>query len=590
MLLRRATVTTLPALLLLACTGLGGSRSDTVDSVGRPQATAPLDLHAVPVQSSHGMVVCNSPEAARVGAEILEAGGNAVDAAVAAAFALGVAEPGASGLGGQANILIRMAGGRAVAIDGSSFVPRNPDLEGLRAIDALGQDWGAPTIAVPTAPAALALALDRHGTMTLKRVLAPAIVLAEHGVTMAPTQRAFLESYLDAVSESDFLRTTFLRHGFELHDPDHVFCQPQMGRTLRQLAASGIASFYRGELAALIEQDMIASGAAVRQEDLARVRPVERMPAIGSYRNLEILAFPRPGGGGAVTGALATIQEFSPQLLRSQSADTAHLLAEAVRLAQVDALFTRSFRGVPAFPGPIGLPRRASQIRFDRALTRREIIDQLEYEFWTGTATTHLSVIDRDGNAVAATLSLGKNFGASVAGAELGILWNSFLGVADRPRYQGTRRPEPGEPIRGLMAPTIVLKDGKPFLILGSQGSGRITGSIVQTIVNIVDLGLSLPDAVTRPRVVWDGVIDGTIYIEMAPPNDENLAKTLHERGFENIYRLRFPARPIDLAALGGVNAIMVDPETGEFIGIGDPRRYAAARAPEPANMRSPAK
>lgn len=551
------------------------------------EAVSPEQLTPHPVRSRHGMVVCNSPEAARAGVEMLEAGGNAVDAAVATAFALGVTEAGASGLGGQAAILIRLASGRSVAIDGNSFAPRQIPLESLAELHQKKQNWGAPTVAVPTAPAALAMALERYGTMPLERVLAPAIALAVHGAVMGETQRAFLGAYLENVSECDYLTATFLRFGVELFEPDRVYCQPALAATLRRLAEVGIQDLYRGQLADRIEQDMIAMGTGVRREDLARVRPTERIPALGRFRDLEVVAYPEPGGGDAVIGALEILDGFPRELVAGHTPDSVHVLVEAVRLALADHLLSAPQHRLPFPVAHRQRPRSrwVPKIRFDRCLLREEITDQTEEEFWSDSATTHLSVIDRDGTIVTATLTLGKNFGASTASPQLGIVWNSFLAGPGKTEYGTSGLPRPWRSIRTLAAPTILLKDGKPYLILGSQSSGRIIGSVVQVVVNVVDRGLQLPDALAHPRAVWHGLIDGRLYLEMAPPMTDDLANVMMERGFTNIYRLTFPARPIDLAAFGGVNAIMVDPETGEYVGVGDPRRFAAAMAPNPENM-----
>lgn len=548
----------------------------------------PEDLTSYPVRSFLGMVVSNSPDATRIGVEILEAGGNAVDAAVATAFALGVAEPGAAGLGGHAYLLVRLATGESFAIDGSSFTPRQAPLDQLQDLQLRQQVWGAPTIAVPTAPAALDLALKRFGTMPLQRILAPVIALAEHGVAMPPTQRAFLEHYLPSILESDFLAERYLRDGIELHEPERVFCQPELARTLRRVAEAGIEDFYRGEIAARIEADMIAFGSGVRREDLARVRPAVKPPVMGRFRDVEVLSFPFPGGGDAVVGALATIDRFPPELLLDDSPDAFHLLLEAVRLAQADALLAGE--GRRTLPFATGLAERsrghrARQIRFDRCLTREEISDREEFDTWADSATTHLSVADRHGNMVTATVSLGRNFGSCVVSPDLGISWNSLLSGARRTDYGARGLPRPWQPIRTLMAPTLVVRDGRPLLVLGSQSSGRITGSLVEVIINVVDRGLTLEEAVARPRTIWNGLIDGKVYMEMAPPNSEALTQVLRERGFWDTYELHFPADPINLAAFGGVNAIMMDPVAGTLIGVGDPRRFGVARAPCPERM-----
>jgi gamma-glutamyltranspeptidase/glutathione hydrolase len=291
------------------------------------------------------MVSTGSVEATRAGVQILEQGGNAVDAAVAAAFALGVADPGGSGLGGMTYILISLSDGRAMAVDGSATVPLAADPATLLELQKSGSHFGAKAVAVPATLAALSHALERYGTMELAEVLAPAIEIAELGYRLSPNSIAWATGYLDEILASRFLRYVVLDEGVRLGSAGDLMCRPDLAATLRRLAKEGPGSFYRGNIARRMVTDIETLGGFLRAVDLSAVRARETQPLRSQYRGAEVISFPWPGGGGEVAETLNVLQNFSPDFLDEDSVNRLHVMVEAFRIAE-----PRSFP--PAEPSP----------------------------------------------------------------------------------------------------------------------------------------------------------------------------------------------------------------------------------------------
>jgi gamma-glutamyltranspeptidase / glutathione hydrolase len=537
------------------------------------------------------MVVTASREASAAGAAMLEQGGNAIDAAVAATFALGVASPGLAGVAGQTYILLHLADGRDLAIDGSCRAPyrvRAEEMQGLT--DATGSYYGWKSVATPGTIAALATALERYGTKTLAETLEPAIRIAEFGSDWSPATRVFFEKYYWTLLGSPTLCSLYLRNGIEPFEPDHLYCSPDLACFLRRLAAGGADEFYRGAIATEIEADMTANGGWVTRGDLARLRTEIKEPVRGRYRGLEVLSFPLPGRGAAVVEALGILDRFPPELLRGDTPDRLHLLIEACRLAYADS--TPKVRPT-RLPDDLAtdlayVASRAALIRLDRALAARELSATPLSTVQVG-GTTQVSAIDDAGNLVSLTHTLGNAFGAVVATEGFGSAYNNLLGgfnYTDRRDWQYIR---PYQAPMTSMAPTILLKDGAPYLAIGSAGSDKILAIIVNVVSNLVDRGLPPCEAMTAARAVWGGFPEDAVYLEMVDPITDEQADALARRGFAMQHRLHFPAGPLGVAVLGGVNAVLVDPTDGTLVGVGDPRRTgspAAPRAGPPAGER----
>jgi gamma-glutamyltranspeptidase/glutathione hydrolase len=405
------------------------------------------------------MVVSGSEEASHAGVSILEAGGNAVDAAVATALALGVAEPTTSGLGGETFILIYLRDGRTVAIDGSCYVPflsRGEELQSERVRSRGRNVRGYKSIAVPGSLAALAHAVERYGTKGLAEVLAPAIDIADFGYHMNLTELGNVENYASKLMQQNHVTELFLKNYSGPWGSDHIYCASDLGNTLRRIAKLGPGDFYRGRIADEIEADMERNGGYVRKADLVLVRAVERRPAKGSYRGFEVISFPYPGGGGTLLEMLHILEDFPSKLLQDASLDRLHLLIEAARIANTD-------RGTPHVPLALldqqladqgRASERAKLIRFDRALLPGEISREAP-EPYLAVGTTQVSVVDQWGNIVALTQTVGASFGSGVATAGLGFMWNSNLNAFEFTNPGSAHYLTPGHPAMTAMTPTV---------------------------------------------------------------------------------------------------------------------------------------
>ena len=546
------------------------------------QRALPDVLWTREVASQRGMVVSNTPEASAAGARMLEEGGNAIDAAVATAFALGVSEPGSSGLGGQTYMLVHLADGRDLAIDGSCRAPvgaRPAEMQRLR--NRFGSMFGYKSVATPGTLAALTLALDRYGTKTLAEVLEPAIEIAEFGSPWRPALRSFLDFYMYWLLEFPTLPSLFLKDGIEPWPSEHVYCNPDLACFMRRLAAFGAEDFYGGAIAAEIEADMIANGGWLRRADLAMMKAEVREPVRGRYRGLEVVSFPLPVRGAEVVEALGILDRFPPELLRTDSVDRLHLLIEASRLAHADST---PFRRPPRLPDELAtdpdyVAGRAALIRLDHALSDREVSrDPLSTLALDGT--TQVSTADREGNVVSLTQTLGNTFGAAVATEGFGFAYNNLVFGFEYQDARAWRYLRPFQAALTSMAPTILLKDGRPHLVLGSAGSERIPSIVVNVVSGVVDKGLPLCEAVTAARALWGGFLASSVYLELVDPITEERAGALVARGFPMQERRSYPAAAAQLTVYGGANAILIDAADGTMVGVGDPRRQGVAVAP----------
>ena len=556
----------------VACS-LATGRGDEPEKVRR--------LVARPAVSNLGMVASTSVEANEIGVQVLARGGNAVDAAVAIAVALGAVDPGDSGLGGTTFILVRLANGRAVAIDGSSPVPIRVSQPALQRLHDADHKYGPELAATPGSLAALELARSRYGTMSLRELVEPAIPLAEAGYRLSPFHRASVFKYLDDVRLSPSLASIVLDEKGDPLPSGSLIRWNGLARTLRRIADGGAAEFYQGTIAAEIEADMIRRRGFVRRQDLMLVRARELEPYRGSYRGLEVLAFPAPGAGGAVIESLNLLECFAPELLRTDSVERLQAMAEAFHIAIEDH---RALMPDSNLPQPLVQPAyldksyaasRAKVITLGRPVPA-EAFHPKQYRPELESQTVQVSVIDRDGNAVSLTQSLGRFFGNKVVADEMGFLYNIAHAGAD-PSNPDHLRPRCVLPQDG--APTIVVADGRPLLVLGSAGSSRIAGAIATVISNIVDRRMALAQAVAAPRVLWsEGDTTRGLLIEVLPPVSERDVRALQAMGYDEGFQARFPSAYLDLYRFGGLNAVYRDPATGRLTGVGDPRRMADAR------------
>ena len=519
-------------------------------------------------RAAHGAcaaVATAFPLATAAGLEILRAGGNAMDAAVAAAWALSVCEPSASGLGGQTVLLVRFADGRTRIIDGQSCAPIAASLD---TITASQQRRGYRACTVPSTPSTLDWAQRRYGVLGRARVMAPAIRIAEEGYPITRLQHRqtrWVSGYLRGSPSGEL----FLREGRPL-DVGSTFRQPALAATLRRLADLGADDFYRGEMARQIATDMQARGGLITSEDLAACAPpVEVHPLSMDCGGYRYISAPPPSGGLQILLARNVMAAMSPP--RSSFAED--VWREAVALT-ISAVFReREHRPV----APDGLTPALIASLLSRNYARqvaRDLLRPASHESADAGPeepgdTTHVSICDADGMIVLLTQSIQSLFGAKVAHRELGFLYNNYLCTCPRGSHPYGLRPRCRP--RSNIAPTLVLRRGRegdcPLLALGAAGSRRITSAILQVMSGVIDRGLDVRDAVAAPRV--HGLVGRKIWIERPAASDGLLAR-LRARDREPIVK-----SPLNYA-MGAVQALefMTD---GSVRGAADPRRDGAA-------------
>jgi gamma-glutamyltranspeptidase/glutathione hydrolase len=506
------------------------------------------------VAASHrGVIATQHYRATEAGARVLGAGGNAFDAAVAAAFALGVCEPAASGLGGQTMLLLKASSGRVIALDGSSRAPNRATPELLRKRE-LRRGYRATT--VPSTPAVLGYVLERYGRLGLQSVLAPAIELAEEGYKVSELQHSLIlreKRHLLAGTAAPF----FLRDGKKSYRPGSVLRQPVLAQSLRRIASEGIEDFYKGGIADLIHQDMERNDGLLHRDDLAQVPyPVERRPLTCRFRNRRVFTFPPPAAGRTLVEMLQVLEQLSPKDLDIDTPRGAHALVEVVRQAGLD----RQDRPFDPDFYPQVVDKKMLSLEYAQRIARR-IRKRIRRP---GGETTHLSAMDHEGNAVALTQSIERVFGSCSVTPELGFLYNNYMSAYE---YDDISHPyylRPNAVPWASVAPTLIFSGRRPWLAIGSPGSERIVSSIVQVLLR---LERQIPlDAVTAPRLHCS--VKGRVSLEASRMRDD-ISERLGKHGYE------IDARDPYSFYLGCVQMVMR--EGKEFIGVADPRRDGAA-------------
>jgi gamma-glutamyltranspeptidase/glutathione hydrolase len=508
--------------------------------------------------SPGGMIATAHYRATEAGVEMFQHGGNAFDAAVAAAFALCVCEPAASGLGGQTMLLIHHAeSGRTLALDGSSRAPHRATVDAYTG--KMGERRrGYRAMTVPSTPAVLRYVLERYGRLKLPRVLEPAIRLAEEGYTVSKLQRALTQrelEHLRAGTASDF----FLRGGRRAYPVGSIFKQPVLAETLRRLAKKGVKDFYQGRIARYVHEDMIRNGGLIREDDLAQVpRPIERRPITTRFAGHRVFTFPLPGAGRTLIEMMNVYQELPESQRSLDTPEGATLLAEVIRRAFMDRR-DRPFD--PHFFAQVSQKRMLNP-SYAKLVARRIL------KRYTGHGeTTHLSAMDADGNAVALTQSIERVYGSFTVTRELGFLYNNYMSAFE---YEDISHPyylRPNAAPWASVAPTIVFRGKRPWLAIGSPGSERITSAILQVLIRLQTM--SPLAAVDAPRLHCS--LEGKVSIEASRMNDE-IPGHLERLGF------RVDIRDPYSFYLGCVQLVMR--QRNELVGVADPRRDGSAGGP----------
>jgi gamma-glutamyltranspeptidase/glutathione hydrolase len=509
-------------------------------------------------RSERGMVVSGSPIASQVGARVLEQGGNAVDAAVATAFALSVVEPSMSGLGGRTQLLIRTAAGQYLGIDGGTAVSASYPPGTVAADEAA---YGYRTIAVPGTVAALTVALQRYGSKPLAELLEPAIALARNGFVLPAAEAQRIANAADELREFEGSRRYFLKPDGSPYRAGERFIQSDLAKTLESIARGGAAAFYRGQAAELMANDVSSHGGWMQPADLNTYQADSALVVRGSYRGYDLIGTYLPASGATTIETLQILENFDLAPIAG-GAQWAALVTQALLLAFEDRV---AELGSPAQKAATLTSKsfareRARQVRVPRT-AGEEVQLAAAYE---PEHTTHLSVADGRGGVVALTQSLGPNLGSRVAAPGLGFLYAATMG------YLGDLRP--GERPFSSQSPLIVAQNDGVRFVLGAAGARRIIPAIVMVISRSVDQNLSFPDAMAAPRL---HALADRIDLENRPGtlwSPEDIAD-LRSFGFTVQQRS-------DAAYFARIHGIQYDPQTRQYIGVADPRWQGAAAAP----------
>jgi len=513
----------------------------------RPQRVASSPL---------GMIATAHSRATEAGVYALEMGGNAIDAAVTAAFALGVCEPAASGLGGQTMLLVHLAEERrTVALDGSSRAPHRAT-PGLLAPQERRRGYRSAT--VPSTPATLAYTLERYGKLDLATVLTPAIELAEHGYEITALQHALTKRELKFL-RSGSAASIFLKNGRTPYPVGSTFRQPALRETLRRLAGKGVEDFYKGRIARQIHKDMVGNDGLIRADDLAQIPwPIERRPLSCRFGKLRVLSFPPPGAGRTLVRMINILSHFPEKRWDPDTPAGAVLLAATIRQAFQDR---RDRPRDPEFYAQVEEKRMLSR-EYAGATARR-----IRKELSAHGETTHLSVMDREGNAVALTQSIERVYGSCSATPALGFLYNDYMSAFE---YEDMSHPyhlRPNASPWASVAPTIVFRGKSPWLAIGSPGSERITSSILQVLLRLRSLGPY--EAVDAPRLHCS--LDGVVSLEASRMRNA-IPEALKRHGFQ------IKERDAYSFFLGSIQLVLRDRKN--LIGVADPRRDGSASGP----------
>jgi gamma-glutamyltranspeptidase/glutathione hydrolase len=536
-------------------------------------ATVVSALSFTPVAGRHGMVASSEPLASELGVQILREGGNAVDAAVAVGFALAVTHPVAGNIGGGGFMLIRLASGEAVVVDYREAAPtaasRNMYVDSHGELIPRASTVGALSAGVPGTVAGLALAEEKYGKLGLARVIAPAVHLARDGFVVSYSLSESLRQDGDRLSKFDASRRIFLRDG-RYYEPGEIFQQPELAETLDTVAHLGAKGFYEGPVARAIAATMQKYHGLITEQDLARYHPVLRQPLVGHFRGYEILSVPPPSSGGVALIEMLNIIE-PLDLGVPDSFESMHFMVESMRHAYADRA---AYLGDADFT-PVPVARLTSQAY--AAKLRDEILHSKpdapivagDPQAFESAQTTHYSVVDDDGNAVANTYTLNNGYGSGVTVEGAGFLLNDemddFAAKPGSPNLYGLVQGEanaiaPNKRPLSSMTPTVVLQGGRLRLVLGSPGGGTIINTVLEVLLDNLIFKMDILQAVSFPRFHHQWMPDRLI---------------LERVGFsaDTIQKLRDAGYQVDVRGwMGDCEAIEIDPHSGWKFGAADPR------------------
>jgi gamma-glutamyltranspeptidase/glutathione hydrolase len=539
-----------------------------------------------PTTWTKGVVASVNPLATEAGLNAMKRGGNAVDAAIATAITLGVVDGHNSGLGGGCFILIRAADGAVTAIDAREIAPalatRDMYLNDDKSVDDARSKTGALASATPCALAGYALALEKHGKLKLAEIMTPAAEIAEHGFALDGVYERKLESVKEDLAKFDGSKEVLFKPDGTLPRQGDVLKQPGLARTLRMIAEHGTDWFYKGEFAEKVDAWMKANGGVLRKEDFVACVATLREPLRTTYRGYEILGFPPPSSGGIHVAQILHMLE-GYDLAAMPKIDRAHVMAEAMKLAFADRAH---WLGDPDFAK---VPRGLIDREYAKSLAAKITLEKSLAVPAYGTPpnadtdifgdllkhTTHLSAADAEGNWVALTQTINTAFGSKVIVPGTGVILNDEMddfavapGVPNAFKLVGSEANAvaPGKRPLSSMSPTIVQKDGKPFLSVGAAGGPTIISQTLQNIVNVLDLKMGIAESIAAPRVHHQWSPD-ELRIETAI--GEDVLEAMKQRGHT--------LKEVGKIGLGVSQGVMWDEAAKTFRGAHDPRAYGKA-------------
>ncbi len=574
--LRRASL----ALLFALSSSAAFAQPDDDEPGANALVSYPSLFH--PIEAERGMVVAQDKIAAEVGAEILKNGGNVVDAAVATGFALAVTHPQAGNIGGGGFMVIKFADrDEPLAIDYREMAPagaaRDMFLDQAGEVDNMRARFSHLSAGVPGSVMGLTTALEKYGTMPLKDVMAPAIRLAEKGFPATAALSDAMSDYAERFARDPSTSRYFLDDGAP-YERGEMFVQKDLAKTLKAIAAKGAAGFYEGPVADLIVAEMQANGGLITHEDLKNYKVVERAAVTGSFRGFEIISMPPPSSGGVhLIEMLNVLSGYDLRAMGHNSADYLGALTETMRRAYADRseyLGDPDFFDVPVekLIDPAYAEKLRKRINPKRATKSEDVRPGLG-PVDESPQTTHYSVMDKDGNAVAVTTTLNFTFGSSYSVDGAGFLLNNemddFSAKPGAPNGFGllgaqANEIQPGKRPLSSMTPTIVAQNGKAVFVTGTPGGSTIINVVLQNVLNMIEFGMNPMQANAMPKIHHQWQPD-KIFVE--PGVSVDTIRIMEERGF-NIARA--PDGSVQLRPLGRTNTIML--RGGVLMGAPDPR------------------
>ncbi len=596
--MRMKTLLTTGVLFLGATLPLLANAQTAAEFRDRPDI--PKEWPREPVRSTHGMVATDEPLASQAGVEILKRGGNAIDAAVATAFALAVVEPAAGNIGGGGFMLVRLANGKTNFFDYREVAPgkatRDMYIRPDGKLDPEGSTVGYRSVAVPGTVAGLALALKTHGTMKLADVMQPAIRYAEQGIPVTQKLAREFQEERSGLQRFSMSSHIFLNDG-KIYRAGDKLRQPLLAATLKRIAKKGPAEFYQGETAKMLASDMAAQGGLITLDDLAHYQPKVREVLKANYtlngQHWEVLSSPPPSSGGvAVIEALNMLQDVP--LKGWQDPQSVHMVVEVMRRIFADRaayLADPDFSHVPVagLISPCYAKELLATIDPLKASSSKDVHAGNPHACASGVSagapantiislgegphTTHFSVVDAAGNAVASTTTLNDSFGSHVTSSAGFLLNDEMDDFTTQPGVPNTlfgliqsesNTIGPGKRPLSSMTPTVVVRDGQLSFVTGSPGGPTIISVTLLSILNWMRLGMDAQSAIDAPRFHHQWLPDQIVMEQLFSPEIEEQLKA---RGYQVRRR----------GHIGLVNAIGIDAKTGERCGAADPRDDGSA-------------